>query len=70
MITKQLEELLNRYLNDSKLSMDEFLNDRGNSKVKLTFSSFVKDAYNKGFTIRQIAEITDRSITTVHRKTY
>ena len=70
MITKQLEELLHRYLNDSKLSMDEFLNDKGNSKVKLTFSSFVRDAYNKGFTIRQIAEITGRSITTIHRKTY
>lgn len=70
MITKQLEELLYRYLNYSKLSMDEFLNDRGNSRVKLTFSSFVKDAYNKGFTVRQISEITGRSITTIHKKTY
>lgn len=70
MITKQLEELLHRYLNDSELSMDEFLNDKGNSRVKLTFSSFVKDAYNKGFTVRQISEITGRSITTIHRETY
>lgn len=70
MITKQLEELLHRYLVDGELSMDEFLNDKGNNKVKLTFSSFVKDAYNKGFTIRQISEITGRSITTIHRKTY
>lgn len=70
MITKQLEELLNRYLKESKVSMDEFLNDRGNRKVKLTFSSFVKDAFDKGFTLRQISEITGRAMSTIHRRTY